>query len=130
MWKDRSGRCTELSSRRIHYEDRGSRCNRACREGDAPDSGSEKLPGHGSCPSGLSVIFGDDKGVGNVYLHDIAFNVISHIGSFDENWVSDEVLVWRIREDPAEENGLMMWVVSDNLRKGAALNAVQIAELL
>jgi aspartate-semialdehyde dehydrogenase len=38
--------------------------------------------------------------------------------------------VSRIREDPTLENGLSMWVVSDNLRKGAALNAVQIAELL
>ena len=36
----------------------------------------------------------------------------------------------RIREDPTVENGLSLWVVSDNLRKGAALNAVQIAELL
>ncbi|MEM1275606.1 MAG: aspartate-semialdehyde dehydrogenase [Pseudomonadota bacterium] len=38
--------------------------------------------------------------------------------------------VSRIREDITVENGLAMWVVSDNLRKGAALNAVQIAELL
>jgi aspartate-semialdehyde dehydrogenase len=38
--------------------------------------------------------------------------------------------VSRIREDPTVENGLSLWVVSDNLRKGAALNAVQIAELL
>jgi aspartate-semialdehyde dehydrogenase len=38
--------------------------------------------------------------------------------------------VSRIRTDPTVENGLSMWVVSDNLRKGAALNAVQIAELL
>ena len=38
--------------------------------------------------------------------------------------------VSRIRTDPTVENGLMLWVVSDNLRKGAALNAVQIAELL
>jgi aspartate-semialdehyde dehydrogenase len=36
----------------------------------------------------------------------------------------------RIREDPTVDNGLSLWVVSDNLRKGAALNAVQIAELL
>ena len=36
----------------------------------------------------------------------------------------------RIRQDPTIENGLNLWVVSDNLRKGAALNAVQIAELL
>jgi len=36
----------------------------------------------------------------------------------------------RIRRDPTVENGLALWVVSDNLRKGAALNAVQIAEHL
>jgi aspartate-semialdehyde dehydrogenase len=40
------------------------------------------------------------------------------------------VYVSRIRRDPTVENGLSMWVVADNLRKGAALNAVQIAELL
>jgi aspartate-semialdehyde dehydrogenase len=38
--------------------------------------------------------------------------------------------VSRIREDPTVDNGLSLWVVSDNLRKGAALNAVQVAELL
>jgi aspartate-semialdehyde dehydrogenase len=38
--------------------------------------------------------------------------------------------VSRVREDPTIENGLSLWCVSDNLRKGAALNAVQIAELL
>jgi aspartate-semialdehyde dehydrogenase len=38
--------------------------------------------------------------------------------------------VSRIREDVTVENGLSIWVVSDNLRKGAALNAVQIAETL
>ena len=42
----------------------------------------------------------------------------------------DLVFVSRIREDQTVENGLNMWVVSDNLRKGAALNAVQIAECL
>jgi aspartate-semialdehyde dehydrogenase len=42
----------------------------------------------------------------------------------------DEVLVGRIRHDPTEPNGLALWSVNDNLRKGAALNAVQIAELL
>jgi aspartate-semialdehyde dehydrogenase len=40
------------------------------------------------------------------------------------------VFVSRIRKDPTVENGLSMWVVADNLRKGAALNAVQIAQLL
>ena len=38
--------------------------------------------------------------------------------------------VSRVREDPTVDSGLSMWIVSDNLRKGAALNAVQIAELL
>jgi len=42
----------------------------------------------------------------------------------------DAVYVSRIRKDPSVENGLAMWIVSDNLRKGAALNAVQIAEVL
>ena len=42
----------------------------------------------------------------------------------------DEVFVGRIREDDTIECGLNLWVVADNLRKGAALNAVQIAELL
>ncbi|MCX5726084.1 MAG: aspartate-semialdehyde dehydrogenase [Candidatus Saganbacteria bacterium] len=40
----------------------------------------------------------------------------------------DETLVGRIREDISEENGIDMWIVSDNLRRGAALNAVLIAE--
>ncbi|MDO9288983.1 MAG: Asd/ArgC dimerization domain-containing protein, partial [Thermodesulfovibrionales bacterium] len=38
--------------------------------------------------------------------------------------------VGRIREDESIENGINMWIVADNLRKGAALNAVQIAEKL
>src|SRR6266700_5305776 len=42
----------------------------------------------------------------------------------------DATFVSRIRKDPTVENGLNLWVVSDNLRKGAALNAVQIAESL
>jgi aspartate-semialdehyde dehydrogenase len=42
----------------------------------------------------------------------------------------DEVLVGRIRRDPSHERCLNLWVVGDNLRKGAATNAVQVAELL
>ena len=42
----------------------------------------------------------------------------------------DEVYVGRIREDCSIKNGLNLWVVADNLRKGAALNAIQIAEML
>lgn len=43
---------------------------------------------------------------------------------------TDDVLVGRIRQDTAAENGLALYLSSDNLRKGAALNAIQIAELL
>jgi aspartate-semialdehyde dehydrogenase len=43
---------------------------------------------------------------------------------------SDEVFVGRIRQDPGHERALDLWIVSDNLRKGAATNAVQLAELL
>ena len=42
----------------------------------------------------------------------------------------DATYISRIREDATVENGLNLWIVSDNLRKGAALNAVQIAELM
>ena len=42
----------------------------------------------------------------------------------------DKVYVSRIREDESIDNGLNIWVVSDNLRKGAALNSIQIAELI
>jgi len=45
-------------------------------------------------------------------------------------WEKDEVFVGRIRRDPSVENGLNLWCVSDNIRKGAATNAVQIAQLL
>ncbi len=56
---------------------------------------------------------------------------------YDEGYVTpaecageDPVFVSRVRTDPTVENGLSLWVVADNLRKGAALNAVQIAEHL
>ncbi len=42
----------------------------------------------------------------------------------------DATFVGRIREDISFEKGLDMWVVSDNVRKGAALNSIQIAEIL
>jgi aspartate-semialdehyde dehydrogenase len=43
---------------------------------------------------------------------------------------TDEVFVGRIRQDTSHPNGLTLWIVADNLRKGAALNAVQIAEVM
>ncbi len=62
-------------------------------------------------------------------------SVIDHRA--DEGYVTpveaagdDAVFVSRLREDPTVDNGLSLWVVSDNLRKGAALNTVQIAEAL
>ena len=45
-------------------------------------------------------------------------------------WEKDDVFVGRIRRDPSVENGLNFWCVSDNIRKGAATNAVQIAQVL
>ncbi|MBU0495658.1 MAG: aspartate-semialdehyde dehydrogenase [Chloroflexi bacterium] len=54
------------------------------------------------------------------------------VSMYPHPWMSigtDQVVVGRIREDMALENGLILWIASDNLRKGAALNAVQIAEL-
>ena len=45
-------------------------------------------------------------------------------------WDKDEVFVGRIRRDPSVGNGLNLWCVSDNIRKGAATNAVQIAQVL
>jgi aspartate-semialdehyde dehydrogenase len=62
-------------------------------------------------------------------------SVIDH--RVDEGYVTpqesageDAVYVSRIRKDPTVAHGLNLWIVADNLRKGAALNAVQIAELL
>ena len=46
------------------------------------------------------------------------------------NLKKDEVFVGRLRRDETQPNTLNMWIVSDNLRKGAATNAVQIAEYL
>jgi aspartate-semialdehyde dehydrogenase len=43
---------------------------------------------------------------------------------------TDHVHVGRIRSDPTTPNGLALWIVNDNLRKGAALNAIQVAELI
>jgi aspartate-semialdehyde dehydrogenase len=53
------------------------------------------------------------------------------ISLYPQPWAAagtDEVFVGRIRRDVSHPNGIVMWVVADNVRKGAALNAVQIAE--
>ena len=54
-----------------------------------------------------------------------------NVSFYPQPWAatgSDHVFVGRIRKDTSHPNGLVMWIVADNLRKGAALNAVQIAE--
>ena len=42
----------------------------------------------------------------------------------------DALFVGRVRKDPSHPRGIDLWVVSDNVRKGAALNSIQIAEIL
>jgi len=68
-----------------------------------------------SAAPGVTVL--DDPGAG---VYPMAIDASGH----------DDVFVGRIRRDPGNERALDLWVVSDNLRKGAATNAVQIAELL
>ena len=95
-------------------------------------------------------IFVGDANEPSKFTKQIAFNVIPHIDSFleapgimlvdkreDGGYVTPvecvgeyATFVSRVREDPTVDSGLSLWIVSDNLRKGAALNAVQIAELL
>ena len=77
----------------------------------------------------------DEKKAHEILLKSEGISVIDH--RKDEGYVTpveiageDKVYVSRIRNDNSVDNGLNIWVVSDNLRKGAALNAVQIAELL
>ena len=50
--------------------------------------------------------------------------------AFSEATNNDATYVSRIREDISHDKGLNLWVVSDNIRKGAALNTIQIAEIL
>jgi aspartate-semialdehyde dehydrogenase len=55
---------------------------------------------------------------------------VEDVPSHDDAIGTDDVVVGRVRGDPAAENGLVLFLVCDNLRKGAALNAIQIAELV
>ncbi len=77
----------------------------------------------------------DEKEAREILSNSDGISVIDH--RKDEGYVTpveiageDKVYVSRIRNDDSVDNGLNLWVVSDNLRKGAALNAVQIAELV
>ena len=77
----------------------------------------------------------DEKEAREILSNSDGISVIDH--RKDEGYVTpveiageDKVYVSRIRNDNSVDNGLNLWVVSDNLRKGAALNAVQIAEIV
>ena len=77
----------------------------------------------------------DEKEAREILSNSDGISVIDH--RKDEGYVTpveiageDKVYVSRIRNDDSVDNGLNLWVVSDNLRKGAALNAVQIAEIV
>jgi aspartate-semialdehyde dehydrogenase len=55
------------------------------------------------------------------------------VSLYPQPWTAaglDDVFVGRIRQDSSHPNGMVFWIVSDNLRKGAATNAIQIAEEL
>ena len=67
------------------------------------------------------------KAPGVIVQDDVAHNVYPLA---QDATGKDEIFVGRIRRDLALENGLSLWTVGDNLRKGAALNAIQIAEEL
>ena len=76
----------------------------------------------------------DEKEANKILSNSEGISVIDH--RKDEGYVTpveiageDKVYISRIRNDLSIDNGLNLWVVSDNMRKGAALNAVQIAEL-
>lgn len=79
-------------------------------------------------PFDLSEVFGMMQNTPGVVLQDDPKNNIYPMPI--TAWGKDEVFVGRIRRDTTVANGLNLWCVSDNLRKGAATNAVQIAELL
>ena len=77
----------------------------------------------------------EEEDIREIFKHSSGLKVVDF--RVDEGYVTpvecaglDPVYVSRIRRDNTVENGLNFWCVSDNLRKGAALNTVQIAELL
>ena len=94
----------------------------------------------------VPVLIGHSEAVHVEFSHPVAVDEIRRILSsapgvkilddtsinlYPQSWSAagtDEVFVGRIRQDASHPNGVAMWIVADNLRKGAALNAVQIAE--
>ena len=73
------------------------------------------------------------KEMENALVHGKGIHFEKKLGSYKvptEVAHEDGVYVSRLRKDPSVDHGLMMWIVADNLRKGAALNAIQIAEVI
>ena len=75
------------------------------------------------------------KRLKNIYLKTKGIKLIDDINNSNYplaimSEIYDDVMIGRIRKDLTEPNGINLWIVANNLRKGAALNAVQIAELL
>ena len=75
------------------------------------------------------------KKLKNIYLKKKGIKLVDDIDNIKYplaimSEIYDDVMVGRLRKDLTEPNGINMWIVANNLRKGAALNAVQIAELL
>ncbi len=75
------------------------------------------------------------KKLKNIYLKTKGIKLVDDIDNIKYplaimSEIYDDVMVGRLRKDLTEPNGINMWIVANNLRKGAALNAVQIAELL
>ena len=75
------------------------------------------------------------KKLKNIYLKTKGIKLVDDINNSKYplaimSEIYDDVMVGRLRKDLTEPNGINMWIVANNLRKGAALNAVQIAELL
>ncbi len=102
----------------------GESINIETREKLTADEAREILRNPAQSP-GVVVI---DEPSGNMTRNDPLERVYPTARHVEDERYKDAVLVGRIREDPTVEAGLNLWVVSDNLRKGAALNAIQIAE--
>ena len=92
------------------------------------DSHSESINIEFEKPFEMAEIFETLKNAPGVVLEDDPQNNVYPLAIHAAG--HDEVYVGRIRRDESVENGVNIWVVADNIRKGAATNAVQIAQVL
>jgi aspartate-semialdehyde dehydrogenase len=96
------------------------------------------VPVNGGHSESVNIEFDNEYNISNVkelltntpgiVLQDDPANNVYPMPLFAKN--KNEVFVGRIRRDESIDNGLNMWIVADNLRKGAATNAIQIAQYL